>query len=79
MSPEQKTKLFKEMFAHGFSSVDNVDISRELRADILFESLELGASVPRTHCANCNCTIFIHEAKKIGEKHYCESCAGRIQ
>jgi hypothetical protein len=75
-TPEAKQKLSTQLMA-GALGLEPDQISSELRDEMVAASMNLLGEIPLHHCTNCDRPVFQHEAVKIEDKFYCDTCGAR--
>ena len=72
-TPEEKQKLSAVLLTGGIG-LEEEQMSMELKDEMVRVAFKLLDDVPRAACADCQRSVFVHEAITIDGKLYCSSC-----
>ena len=72
---EEKRELSTSLMSSALS-LDDDQIGRDLRDELIAASSKLLDGVPLSSCSSCRAAVFAHEAVTIDGATYCKRCAG---
>jgi hypothetical protein len=72
--PNLPTELQEKVAIEELAAVLEDDAFEGMAGDLIEDAFTRLGSVPLEHCTTCKCPVLRHEATRVGDSYYCETC-----
>jgi len=72
LPPEEQARLATQVMTAALD--DKEGVFEGMHSDLLGEGMAMLGRIPLEHCASCRKPVFTHEAMKLCEEYYCDTC-----